>query len=46
MAKLENIKIEIEITMFKIVKTHKKWWQFWKNKTHRVIVNNEEEFLK
>lgn len=41
MAKIEMLTLEVEITMYRVYKNKKKWWQFWLPKTRREIFNND-----
>lgn len=37
----DTIKIEVEITMYQVKPTNKKWYEFWKKKTVRKIMNSD-----
>lgn len=39
MASSEPIQIHVELTFYQIVKTNKKWWQFWKDETTKIIMD-------
>lgn len=37
----DTIKIEVEIRMYQVKSTNKKWYQFWKKKTERKLLNSD-----
>ena len=43
MATVDKMEIEVEITFYMIIKTNKKWWQFWKKNYERVLISTKTE---
>lgn len=43
MAALQDLKIEIEVKIFRIIPITKKWWEFWRPKSKRVLISGMNE---
>lgn len=43
MAALQDIKIEVEVKIFRIIPVTKKWWEFWRPKIKRVLISDMDE---